>query len=208
MIYLRPEPTDDIRQGDIFVAVPRIEISLDSILVLKEDGEDEETSWELALNNTTEPVTIAVAARPTMAIVITQDCDTVRADQIALCEIRSLDDVVPSLGSTVSKFVNNVKKQTKQNLKWFYLPADPTVGFSGKMAVDFQVTLTVPREQLESRRAKRIARLNPEADEHFRERLAEFFRRYPVDEWYPFTKDEFDDYRKQAPEANPRSWQQ
>lgn len=207
MIYLRPDPSDDIRQGDIFVAVPRIELSLDSVLVLKDDGYDEETDWESAMADTDQPVTIAVAARPTMAIVITQDCDTVRADQIALCEIRRLGDVVPDLGSTTARFVNNVRKQSKQNLKWFYLPADSAIGITEKMAVDFQVSLTVPREQLERRRGKRIARLNSEADEHFRERLAEFFRRYPVDEWYPFNKDEFEEYKKQAPEASPRGWQ-
>ena len=46
-----------------------------------------------------------------------------------------------------------------------------------------------------------------EADEHFRERLAEFFRRYPYDEWYPLEKAEFAEYKKSYPETEPREWQ-
>jgi hypothetical protein len=83
-----------------------------------------------------------------------------------------------------------------QNLKWFYLPPDQTMGFTDRRAVDFLATLRVARQDLESARHLRRGRLNDVADEHFRERLAEFFRRYPYNEWYPFTKEEFDAYRR------------
>jgi hypothetical protein len=96
---------------------------------------------------------------------------------------------------------------SKKNLKWFYLPEDSELGFDKRMAVDFQVTLTVARQDLEAMRHLRKRRLNPEADEHFRERLAEFFRRYPVDEWYPLTAAEFSEYEKDYPEAQRRSYQ-
>ena len=53
-----------------------------------------------------------------------------------------------------------------------------------------------------------MARLNDLADEHFRERLAEYFRRYPYDEWYPLDKAELEEYRRSKPEPiQPYPWQ-
>jgi len=75
------------------------------------------------------------------------------------------------------------------------------------MAVDFLVTLRVRRLELESLRSLRKGRLNPVADEHFRERIAEFSRRYPYDEWYPLNREEFDVYRAEYPDAEPFPWQ-
>jgi hypothetical protein len=188
--------------------LPRFDYSLSQLLVLSDDErEDEETNWESIIERGDSDVTIAVNARPVAAIVITQDCDTLRADQITLCEIRPLEKIVPSLGGTLTKQVKNLIQASKKNLKWFYLPEDGELGFNKRMAVDFQVTLTVARQDLEAVRHLRKRRLNPEADEHFRERLAEFFRRYPVDEWYPLTAAEFSEYEKDYPEAERRSYQ-
>jgi hypothetical protein len=76
------------------------------------------------------------------------------------------------------------------------------------MAVDFLVTLRVPREDLESLRSLRRGRLNATADEHFRERIGEFFRRYPYDEWYALDEHEMAEYKKEYPDAEPFQWQQ
>ena len=74
------------------------------------------------------------------------------------------------------------------------------------MAVDFLVTLRVPREDLEKLRSLRRGRLNAVADEHFRERIGEFFRRYPYDEWYALDEQEMSEYKKEYldTEAFPR----
>jgi hypothetical protein len=64
---------------------------------------------------------------------------------------------------------------------------------------------------LEAARAMRVARLVSPAIEHFRERLGEFYRRYPYDEWYPLNPDEFAAYRadkKDDPDIKPFSWQE
>jgi len=53
----------------------------------------------------------------------------------------------------------------------------------------------------------RKGRLNPVADEHFRERIGEYFRRYPYDEWYALDRDELDEYRRKYPEVTPFPWQ-
>jgi hypothetical protein len=102
-----------------------------------------------------------------------------------------------------------ITKHARLNLKWFYLPPDPGLGFSDKMAVDFHSVLRVSRTYLEQNLTQlRLARLNQVATEHFRERLSEYYRRYPYDEWYPLDKAEFEEYRRSKPEPiEPFPWQ-
>jgi hypothetical protein len=108
-----------------------------------------------------------------------------------------------------SKTMSVITKHARINLKWFYLPPDPRMGFANKMAVDFQSVLRVSRLYLDQYLSQmRIGRLNEMGAEHFRERLSEYFRRYPYDEWYPLDKAELEEYRKNKPEPiEPFSWQ-
>lgn len=200
MIYEFPEVTAPIRQGDIFQGLPRVELSLAEMTVLRKENELEAVPWE-AIRQDPEPMAAIVGLRSVWAIVITQDCDTIRVPDVSLCEIRRFPEVVKvNLPNTAKKWAELIRTQATANLKWFYLPADPNVGFEDRMAVDFLATLRVPRQDLETMRHLRRGRLNPTADEHFRERLAEFFRRYPYDEWYPFSKEEFDAYKAGHPQ--------
>ena len=75
------------------------------------------------------------------------------------------------------------------------------------MAVDFLLTLRLPLKDLMASRGRRRARLNAVADEHFRERIGEFFRRYPYDEWYPLNEREFAAYQSDYPDAQAFPWQ-
>jgi len=172
--------------------------------VVRENGEHEEVKWE-DIAKAHEPVSAVVAIRPVAAIVATQDCDTLRSPDITLCEIREFRDVERKCKETKtpSSWKSIITQQARVNLKWFYLPPDEKVGFSGKMAVDFMGTLRVARTDLEELRTLRSARLNPLADEHFRERIAEFFRRYPYDEWYALNPEELEAYRKEYPDVQP-----
>lgn len=207
MIYEYPDDSAAIRQGDIFASLPQVHFTLSELFTVGEEpGSTYARKWEEVLNS--ELVRLIVTARPVTAIVITQDCDTIRADQITLCVIQPIKDVLgQDAPKEPKKFISVLMEQSKKNQKWFYLPPDTRIGFTDRMAVDFQVTLTVPRYDLERLRRLRLGRLNVEADEHFRERLSEFFRRYPVDEWYPLTPAEFDIYRLKATDATPRPWQ-
>jgi hypothetical protein len=200
MIYQFPPPAAPIRQGDIFETMPRVDFSLAELSIVTERNEPEAVTWDI-VRGSADPVTAVVGLRAVWAIVITQDCDTIRAPDITLCEIKPFRDVlrVP-LPTTPKGWADLLRRQAVQNLKWFYLPSDPTVGFNDRMAVDFLATLRVAREDLEAARYLRRGRLNDVADEHFRERLAEFFRRYPYNEWYPFTREEFEAYRAGHPQ--------
>jgi hypothetical protein len=209
MIYEFAAQEAPIRQGDIFRSIPRIDLNLSSLPV-KSGKEMVEDDWlRASLKNT--PVAVLVAARPVWAIVVTQDCDVVRADNIALCEIDRFDVIeLSAKGAKHPKSsMSLITKHARLNLKWFYLPPDLTLGFTDKMAVDFHSALRVPRMYLEQNRAQmRLGRLNQVATEHFRERLSEYYRRYPYDEWYPLDKAEFEEYRRSKPEPiEPFPWQ-
>ncbi len=78
MIYEYPDSAAPIRQGDIFVRVPRVEVSMGSVPVLENDGSMMAREWrEIALDQ--EEVTAVLAIRPVAAIVATQDCDATRS---------------------------------------------------------------------------------------------------------------------------------
>jgi hypothetical protein len=207
MIYEFLNTSEPIRQGDIFVGLPRIDISLNNVLVAGETGERIAKWAEIAQKN--EPVNIIVPVRPVAAIVVTQDCDAIRSRDITLCEIRIFKDVERKSKDTTSpkSWKNLITQHARINQKWFYLPPDSGVGFSEKTAVDFMVTLRVPRAELEELRDLRKGRLNAIAYEHFRERIGEFFRRYPYDEWYPLDQDELKAYMDEYPETTPFPWQ-
>jgi hypothetical protein len=207
VIYEFPAASQAIRQGDIFVGLPRVDLSLQHLPII-EDQEKVDTDWENVADKG-QPITALVALRSVSAIVITQDCDAIHASQITLCEIRRFADVERTSAETKSpkSWVDKIVQQARKNLKWYYLPPDPQMGFTEKMGVDFQVTLSILRIDLERLRVRRKGRLNSLADEHFRERLSEFFRRYPYDEWYSLNKDELTAYRTVHPDAQPFPWQ-
>lgn len=207
MIYEFPENAEPIRQGDIFIGLPRIDISLNEVLVAEEKEERIVTWAEIAERGI--PVNIIVPSRPVTAIVASQNCDALNSRDITLCEIREFKDVEGKSKNTTSpkSWKNIITQQARINQKWFYLPPDPKIGFKQKMAADFRVTLRVPREDLESLRSLRKGRLSSIADEHFRERIAEFFRRYPYDEWYPLDEKEMEAYNREYPDAKPFPWQ-
>lgn len=207
MIYEYPDTAKPLRQGDIFIGIPRVDLSLQRVVLPQADGE-RVAHWEdLARNEEAFPIIVQV--RSVAAIVATQDCDTLRSRDITLCEIRSFRDVEQKSKQTEKpkKWMQIITQHARLNLKWFYLPPDEKLGFTEKMGVDFLVTLRVPRADLESLRCLRRGRLNSTADEHFRERIAEFFRRYPYDEWYPLDDKELKEYCDQYPDSKPYSWQ-
>ncbi|MGC8623939.1 MAG: hypothetical protein ACP5VQ_01580 [Phycisphaerae bacterium] len=208
MIYDFPDAQSPIRQGDIFLRLPRVDISMETIPVLGEDNSPRQVTWsEIAENE--QPTTVIAAIRSVAAIVATQDCDAMRAADITLCEIGPFIEVYPGAKNAKNEkgWISIITQHARANLKWFYLPPDRKLGFDEKMAVNFMATLRLNREELERIRNQRVGRLNDEAEAHFRERISEFFRRYPYDEWYALTKDEFAAYASNYPEASPRPWQ-
>jgi hypothetical protein len=208
VIYDYPSLDLPIRQGDIFIGLPRVEVSLEQVVIIEEDGELTALHWREIVGRQAELAAV-FPVRPVMAIVATQDCDATRARDITLCEIQAFRDVERKSAQTSKpkKWKDLLTQHARINQKWFYLPPDARIGFTDKMAADFMVTLQVPRTDLEAFRDFRKGRLNQVADEHFRERIAEFFRRYPYDEWYALDADELKAYSDEYPDTIPYPWQ-
>ena len=144
-----------------------------------------------------------------MGIVISQDCDTARGEYVSLCQIDIFSKVVSTPPTSPKKWADLIVRHSREHLRYFYLPPYPGLGIDERMAVDLRILLRVPRVDLEFLRTNRIGKLNHLGREHFRENIAQFFRRYPYDEWYPLNRDEFEEYQKRSSEPIPRfPWQE
>jgi hypothetical protein len=209
VIYEYPDREDPIEQGDIFVGLPRPDVPLDEVAFLAPSGPMQASWEELALRGL--PVKATVQLTPVSAIVISQNCDALRGPHVSLCEIqdfRSVEKKALQMPDTPKKWQGMLTQQARLNQKWFYLPPNSDLGWDEKMAADFRMTLRLPHDGLLKLRGFRRARLIRMASDHFRERIADFFRRYSYDEWYPLTPEEFEAYQKDSHgDAEPFHWQ-
>lgn len=218
MIYELVPANAPIRQGDVFQSVPYLRFNPEKMAVLRRTPQpallNYDTNWLKEIQNGSQEIELAlVNIRPAYGIVATQDCDTQRDQFIALFEVA---DFVQRTGLQVNQknpirwWTDTLTKKARINDKWFYLPPDENLGWHDKMVADFQTIITVPTTFLVNHRSQlRMGRLNAEADEHFREKVAHYFRRYPYDEWYPLNKEEFQAYRSSTSEdVSPRPWQE
>jgi hypothetical protein len=62
------------------------------------------------------------------------------------------------------------------------------------MAVNFHEVFQIERIDLEKNINLRVGRLESFAYEHYREAIAQYFRRYPYNEWYSFNKSQLEYY--------------
>lgn len=215
MIYEKAKPTDPLRQGDLLRPLPLISVKLDSVQYLDTDGNTEQVPWT---SETSREGDLVVHVNPTFGIVATQDCDAEHAPLITFFEIREFLSVEnqqppasPSAERLLRWWVDRIITKSKENLNRFYLPADSSFGIDERMAIDFNTIFQTSRDGLVGQLGKlRIGRLIPEAYQHYRESVAQYFRRYPVDEWYPLTRAEFEWYSKDRKRYPPsaRKWQQ
>jgi hypothetical protein len=194
VIYEHPERDEVIRQGDIFVNVPKVTLPLSPVPVIRADKEIEQIPWGDIV--TKDHVTAACAVESVMGIVASQNCDAERSQNITLCEIKPISHFFKVFETPVApkRAVKEIVQQTRKSFHWFYLPIDKPAGIGDKMGVDFLSTICVPREELLKLRRFRTGRLNAVAHEHFRERLSYFFHRYAYNEWYALNGDEIEYY--------------
>lgn len=206
-MYTSLKTDDPIRQGDLFRWLPKLELSFgtEELPLLYEQKQLREINWlqwvELIEHDKPLNANVPVSIRPVLGIVISQDCDAGRAENITFCEIKPFSKVEKSFKdkhNNPKDVVDLIPRYTRQHQKWYYLAEGGITGFTQKMGVDFESVFEVRRLMLEKYKDKlRIGRLEDEvAWPHFRERVAEFFRRYPYNEWYPFNSEEVTEYEK------------
>jgi len=204
VFYAFPLPSEEIKQGDIFMNIPCVELGpLDELLISEEGAPPDKMTnlpWHEVIHSSEEGATAAlVGIYPVPAIVITQSCDAARKDYITLCEIIELSEIKAFCDYKTKSLKNLAQDLVDHNRKMpeiFYLPPDSDVGFTDKMVAVFSNTIRVPREELERLKNNRKGRLNDVAYEHFREKLAHFFHRYAFNEWYILSKKELEAHKR------------
>lgn len=191
----------------MFAGVPLIDVALSALPVVCGDAV-RELPWSDIATPESEHQVVAYV-RSVRAIVISQDCDAARHD-VTLCEVRPFADVHRPSANTTSpkKWVSVITQHSRMNQAWFYLPPDECVRFDERMGVDFEVTLRVSHEDIQQLRCSRLGRLNDVARAHFRERIAEYYRWYPYDEWYALRAEELAAYREQHGDVAAYPWQE
>jgi hypothetical protein len=209
MIYEAVDEGQSIRQGDIFRDIPRIDLSVAELPIVEQDGQ-RLVAWQNLLDEGLDLVTALIPIKRVSGIVITQDCDAANGQFISFAQIDKFVDVtkLDLSKQELGKQMLSLTTHARENLKWFYLPADEKMGFTEKMAADFRAIFALQRSDLQTMISLRNGRLNPVADEHFRETIAQYFRRYPYNEWYPLTKEELAAYEaKKGFTVSKYSWQ-
>ena len=193
MFYEFPPASDNIKQGDIFLNIPRVALEFSQELsILEQEEKTFSLTWQEIVNNKKD-VSAVLGLYSVPAIVVSQSCDTLRKEYITLCEIVEL--------STIKAF-NNYEERAPKNIAkdllkcnsdmpdFFYLPPDNGIGFSNKMAVIFSNTINLLRTDLGNFIDNRKGRLDKTAYEHFREKLSHFYHRYAWKEFYILNKEE------------------
>ena len=111
MIYDQVENASPIKQGDIFIGVPRVDFSAADLTIIEED-ECRQTTWKDTLEGGSAAVGVAavIPVKAVMAIVISQNCDTARGEFISLCQIDKFSAVVNTTPSTPKKWASLIVK--------------------------------------------------------------------------------------------------
>ena len=211
-MYSKLTITEPIRQGDIFRWIPKVELLLGEaklpIVVSPTPDGVREIDW-LEFAPTGRPSNIFANVRAVLGIVISQDCDASRCVDVAFAEIVPLKDLKGFSSLTeppsAKKVIDIVTEHARKNQKWYFLSESVELGFDRKMGVDFESIFEVKREMLiKNIEILRLGRLDDDvAWPHFRERVAEFFRRYPYNEWYPLNSGEASYYEDEHKKKDP-----
>jgi hypothetical protein len=200
MLYEYPLPTDEVRQGDIFLNIPSIAFQLsEGLSILEPDKSTKSITWQEIVSDEEKDIVALLGVIRVPAIVISQTCDIQKeGSHVTLCEIVPLSKLTAFKSFDTQqpkKQVDFLIRSERKMHGFFYLPPDPKLGFNSRMAVEFGNTIRLPSEDLDLIKQGRKGRLNTEAYEHFREKMANYFRRYAFNEWYMLNGKEVELYK-------------
>jgi hypothetical protein len=188
------EPDCSIMQGDIFYPLPCAEINLAKMQALKKVSSQEmlatDSNWDSLSGQNN--IVISVAVQKTWGIVATQNCDASRIPDISFFQIepyRYINDRAPP-EERHDSWISIITDRSCKNASLFYLPVDERLGISERMVINFHKVFRLPRLDLVNSIKLRKGRLTKVAYEHYRESIAQYYRRYPYNEWYSLNNDE------------------
>lgn len=182
-----------LRQGDIFYPLPYVEAPLlDKMQILQKTSDTELKSFYSDWDHIQDggKTAIAVGIRKVWGIVASQDCDASRAPNISLFEVEPYIHINPTPPTNAKRWTEALTERACKNASWMYLPINEEFGITDRMIINFDKVFQIPRVDLRKNIKLRKGRLTEVAYEHYRECIAQYYRRYPYNEWYPFNKDE------------------
>lgn len=201
MVYAAVDPNEPITQGDIFFDIPFTTTDLNNLVFSQNEDDLKAGKWSDIDDKNN--ITLNLNVIPTCAIVLSQDCDAGRAPSISLFRVEPLSKILKeNTPKSAKAWADYIKRLNRDRPSIFYLPKDleqPNfkVGFSERMFVNLETVFQIERSSLDEHKGVlRRGRLIPEAYEHYREAVAQYFRRYPYEEHYPMTKEEVDAYEE------------
>lgn len=175
-IYVTTNREDPIHQGDIFISLPKPEpVFPGSFDVVRDNSSGE---WVVA---------VQCFLHETMGMVITQDCDAIRKDSIAIAQI------APKPSDEVDKVTNSENWSKKMleyiegidnSISMFYLPSSSQYSIDPFLLAWLDEIFVLPRTLLLSLRTQRICRLDDVALHYFRSKLTHHYARVPFETFY------------------------
>ncbi len=192
MCYELTPADQPLQQGDIFFPLPHPKLFLDEMEILSETAESMAVKWIDIKDK--DKIYATVELEKSWGIVATQNCDSSRVPLISLFQLDPFETINKTPPRTPKAWVETLTERICKNASWFYLPKDERLGIDHRMVVNFHKVFQVPRLDLVNNIELRRGRLIKVAYEHYRESIAQYYRRYPYNEWYPFEKAELEAY--------------
>lgn len=181
--YRSPKSGNPISQGDLFVGVPRIGVSLQPLFrgVQQADG-NTYVAESLEPDQLSDGMHVIEQVKLTAAIVISQSCDAEHAPCLMLAPVT--DFSVTGKGNESKWKKINYAATSLQETKLVYLPGNPTLQLQRSVA-NFSQAFTLPRLFLEKMEQKgmRKASLGKTAVEYLQFRLGVMLTRVAQDDY-------------------------
>lgn len=195
--YEKIPSSELLEQGDIFEDLPFLNITEPVINEVIPEGSGIKYK-EIKLKDYVsgkKKKNIVIPAKIGPGILISQNCDSSRDEFVSFCAIRPYAQLEKNFSpNNENKQVKFLTKDYAHKAKYFYLPANLKNGFEDRMAVDFSSIHQIKTSLLQELIIKRKCRLSGLALDHFRVKLAHYFRRFAYNPWYVLNAKEFQTY--------------
>lgn len=180
--YRRPPLDAPLTQGDIFIGVPMIGVSLEPMYRVLPSGDTFKLE-SVEPDKITDDMLLVELVRLTKAIVISQSCDAERAQGIMLAPVIDFNMEGRKKVSDQWRKIN-LQATSLAETKFVYLPGNPHLKLPRSTA-DFGDAFTLPRTFLVelAKRGRRIAGLGEKAIAYLQFRLNVMLTRVAQDDY-------------------------
>ncbi len=194
MAYLSINNVSSFEQGDIFKDLPIFPQFI---------NDDEKIQvWDTTIsqiNNMilpSEPISFEIYPKPTMGILLNQDCDIERAHNLIFAEIKKRDD---KFSLNPSKSYNTKLKIIRDETRFHYLPPwDLKENEITPWIVDFLSIFLVPIKLIKNNINQYfVTRLNPDVKLIFKDKISRFFTRLAFEDLIFLNPKERLEYKKE-----------